>query len=370
MNKFVLSVISSSILFSLSAICLPNQRFLSNRFSLDELRFSFDDSTDCSEKDEIPNLTRSSQNNTFKYYYFNNMIANFGNNDVGSCGYVAMAMLLTYFDTYWDDSIVPTNYEVSASLPSLDASLCASSPGTLREATCPDSYRPFYDSSLDGESGVPNNYSLYKNWLYSNYYNYSLHTKLIIDHLGVNTPYGLGVGPSTFNAVFSEYFSSINYSNYIYIRTPDGATSDQVKSWVIDQIVNFDRPVILGRPGHVTIAYDYDSSTDKVYVHNGWLAHSHDEFNYQFDDAHTLVFNGQHNHSNNYTYQNQSYCQCQLTSHYHRCGYNMESDTQHRWECYCGAYGYESHSFVPVSPFPLIVLECEKCGERKVLGGF
>ncbi|MBO4666941.1 MAG: hypothetical protein J5666_02265 [Bacilli bacterium] len=315
--------------------------------------------------------TRILQSSTFKYRYFINMIDNFGNNDVGSCGYVAMAMLLTYFDTYWDDNIVPSDYEVSGSMSSLDVSYCFSSPGTNREECCPTEYLPFYDSSLGNDYGVPNNYSNYKNWIYTNYYNNSLHTKLIIDYLGVNTPYGPGVGPSTFSSVFSEYFSSINYSDYYYIRSPVGATSAEVKSWVIDQIVNHDRPVILGRAGHVAIAYDYNSAYDIVYVHNGWLNSTHAAFYYDFDDAHTLVFTGNHNHSNNYIYENQSYCHCQLNSHYHKYSYLIESDIQHCWICYCGAYGYENHNFVPVLPLYLMLFECDKCGIRKIIeGGF
>lgn len=43
--------------------------------------------------------------------YFSNLRDNFGYNDSGACGHIAIEMVLTYYDTYWDDGIVPDNFE-------------------------------------------------------------------------------------------------------------------------------------------------------------------------------------------------------------------------------------------------------------------
>lgn len=43
--------------------------------------------------------------------YFSNLRDNFGYNDFGTCGHIAIEMVLTYYDTYWDDGVVPDNFE-------------------------------------------------------------------------------------------------------------------------------------------------------------------------------------------------------------------------------------------------------------------
>ena len=47
------------------------------------------------------------------YSYFYNLVENIGNNDEtrATCGYVALAMLLGYYDCYLSETIVPEKYE-------------------------------------------------------------------------------------------------------------------------------------------------------------------------------------------------------------------------------------------------------------------
>ena len=338
---------------------------VSNSSSSNSLRYD-SLSDDCFVKQYNQQINRSST--SFKYYYFSNLVTNFGNNQIGSCGYVAMAMLLTYFDTAWDDNIVPENYEANSILTCYDVTTCSSSPGTNREANCPSECLPF----IEEVGGIEvTNYSLYKSWLYNNYYNSSLHAKLIIDNTGSSPYSGPGVGPSTFGAAFSAYFNELNFNSYTYIRSPIGATSDQVKQWVIDQIENYDRPVILGRPGHVTVAYDYDIISDKVYVHNGWLGSTHAEFDSQFDDAHTLVFSGNHNHSNNYSYLDYYVCGCGFSFHNHdfTAGYSQYTNELHYKLCSCGYQETEPHDLVVIQLRPRLVVGCQKCGSVIMNGG-
>lgn len=70
-------------------------------------------------------MTDSDYNNLLKtndtpifideYYasqYFKNLNSNFGNNVYGTCTYVAIGMLLSFYDTYWDDNFIDDNYDV------------------------------------------------------------------------------------------------------------------------------------------------------------------------------------------------------------------------------------------------------------------
>ena len=65
-------------------------------------------------------------------YYFQNLKQNFGNNQMGSCGYVSVASMLTYFDTFYNDDIVPENYDVISEANSTDEAL-ENSPGSKFE---------------------------------------------------------------------------------------------------------------------------------------------------------------------------------------------------------------------------------------------
>ena len=54
------------------------------------------------------------QYDSFMESYFDNLTTNHGHNTIGSCGYVAIDMLLCYYDTYLNDNIVPEQYDVMA----------------------------------------------------------------------------------------------------------------------------------------------------------------------------------------------------------------------------------------------------------------
>ncbi len=54
-----------------------------------------------------------SVNDYYEGVYFSNLKENFGNNRYGSCSYVAMGMLLSFYDSYWSDSFVPEAYDVT-----------------------------------------------------------------------------------------------------------------------------------------------------------------------------------------------------------------------------------------------------------------
>ena len=45
--------------------------------------------------------------------YFSNLRENFGNNRYGSCSYVSIGMLLSFYDSYWDDSFIPEAYDAT-----------------------------------------------------------------------------------------------------------------------------------------------------------------------------------------------------------------------------------------------------------------
>ena len=47
---------------------------------------------------------------TFAEAYFKNLKYNYGENVYGTCGYVAVGMLLSYYDTFHDNNIIPGDF--------------------------------------------------------------------------------------------------------------------------------------------------------------------------------------------------------------------------------------------------------------------
>ena len=52
--------------------------------------------------------------NHFSSHYFSKLTSNYGNNIKDSCGYVAIGMLMSFYDTYWDDNIIPEQYDANS----------------------------------------------------------------------------------------------------------------------------------------------------------------------------------------------------------------------------------------------------------------
>lgn len=56
--------------------------------------------------------------NHYSSYYFDNLNSNFGNNSHGTCSYVSMGMLLSFYDSYWDDAFIDNRYDVGSEFQS------------------------------------------------------------------------------------------------------------------------------------------------------------------------------------------------------------------------------------------------------------
>lgn len=67
-----------------------------------------------------PNVVPYYEQPEFVKDYFRNLQTNFPTNNVGNCGYVAAAMLLSYYDTYWNPNFIPDQYN-NSNLTELDS---------------------------------------------------------------------------------------------------------------------------------------------------------------------------------------------------------------------------------------------------------
>ena len=69
----------------------------------------------------------------FLVAYYDNLTYNFGVNYKNSCGYIALGMLLSYYDTYLSDNIIPEQYDISSVGVGTNTIDRRNSPGVLRD---------------------------------------------------------------------------------------------------------------------------------------------------------------------------------------------------------------------------------------------
>lgn len=261
--------------------------------------------------------------------YFSNLRSNFGTNRFGTCAFVAMGMLLSFYDTYWDDSIVPSAYEVVATSAGDPVNGSIDSPGSC------DSLPLIGNSNLGYylNTIVPQNDGVY------------LDMKLM-----TLASYYMGFPGLDGNATGLDYsgmYSLFQYYLYSYMgfstsdigfiaETGTGtgqARSESVRDFAIEKVsegipvllsVGTDYASTTGR--HAVIAYDYDEDNDLLYCHMGWgpkATHvTIESFGYtSYNSAFSLAVRTQHSHTGNYKkvisgYCLSSHCACEFAAPY------------------------------------------------------
>lgn len=225
----------------------------------------------------------NSKKNTYMKTYFMNLHTNFGNNTKGSCGYVAAAMLLSYYDTVLNEKIVPRQFDepsISHNTPDFQ-----NSPGIK-----------FYHPSFN-----PNEVS-YRDYItdinkHKNSYLHECLMALAADKKlneapkdKESTEFDFGSSVKDRKIILDRYFKKIagikkseydvriqdNTEEIASAQTPEEVLeySNDIRQYVIKKIRK-GFPVLLSiysekDGGHAVIAYDYDKKSDKLYCHFGW----------------------------------------------------------------------------------------------------
>ena len=319
-------------------------------------------------------------NNNYATYYFSQLKNNMGENQIGTCSYVAMSMLLSYYDTYWNDNVIPENYEQNQINfnASLDISYNTESPGIKSEKIYVD-YMSYDEYTNFAENETNKN----------NYF----HIKLL--DIGTKTlgkPYG--VGAAGINDILQYYLYTIQgfTSSELEIEYIPTVTFKNKRQYIIDKVKD-GIPIIVcalnldSEPGHTYIIYDYNEEEDELYCHAGW---SHDEYIDQnsnttsiYDYSHipfshmkdtllcgliSIDIKSGHSHSDNYVDSDgNTYCSCYFSCHdEHECiYYNQYNEEYHTYACDCNPIEENlfEHSWVyEDSNFGLHSIYCGDCG--------
>lgn len=310
------------------------KRYLALILSIITILFSFSSFNDF-KKMSVENIKYSSvlDNNTgvqnetelflsdnFSTHYFYNLRENFGINLHGSCGYIALGMLMTYYDTCWNESFVDDSFEQDTMLSVNEFNASVNSPGAKSESQVLEDRLYSYNEYVSEVVNI-------------NKENY-LHLKLI--SLGMS--WGLNKEENSFGISYLDlkqltqnYLATKGLSTaMVEYRSKDDYTNSELHAYVIDKI-KIGIPVMITAYGensqakpHVMIAYDYDINTNNIYVHDGiqtgtnlWTHVPMDDIGYtNITSAITIDPLIIHSHTNDYKYGEDTHCPCTNVNYY------------------------------------------------------
>lgn len=249
------------------------------------------------------------------YFYFQNLNHFHSYNESGTCSVVAAQIILGYYDTFYNDNIVSSQYDLIVSESKKGIASFTQSPGT----------------GLDGNYSI--NYQ--KNQLFHDY----LYQVAI--QAGKNTSY-IGLTSQEQFAMMALYFDLMNI-NCTFNYQHDG--SEYTKQTIMNAI-NQNRPVYCGGSGHTVVAYGYDE--DYVYVHTGWGYVAKTPWSTFDGSVVDMTITSSHVHSNNYysTYYNEYLCGC-THKEIHESG-NITLQNSSYSEYYTIKYTATSHQYFSI----------------------
>lgn len=250
------------------------------------------------------------QNTSFNMKdYFKNLNEYSPINNIGSCGYVSLIQAMSYYDTFYNDSIIPEAFDrnYSSALTENEANL--HSPGTLRLK--------------------------YKNSDYSSYYSFCHNTQsycfqsfLTVEkniNKGTDTEnkFSFSIGAWDYNDLLKEvYQNSATVAVGVYTNKSQDSYINLIKN-IIDSgnpaIVHIKKVNDGVESGHHSVvAYDYDENG--IYANFGWDSNSNHSLLLGGDNKYNAIYcvatlnfkEFGHSHSNNYIINNEYICGCNL----------------------------------------------------------
>ncbi len=288
----------------------------------------------------VNNLNSSSYTNEFM-----SKTKNFSLNSLGSCGYQAINILLNYYDSFWNDSIIPENYEkkgdVNSNLEIIN------SPGSIYN----DIQEQEVSSSHDYYNKLDNN-NIMKTLI-------SIGVEKNYTYLSEETKEDFGLYANQIFDILKTYMNTYVNSNdfYFYENHYSSGLMNSFSKARRTEIIKYVKagiPVLVSaqnnKYGHAFIAYDYDETNDIIYAHYGYKnskTHHNFELDYQTINGICALVpksSSSHNHSDNFIYNQSNFCSCNLKSHNHVLQYTYNFNT-HIASCYCG-YNYEENHIV------------------------
>lgn len=279
------------VLIKLVLFCLPLASVFCFAF-IDSIPMKFNASMTEQNIRAFYNETIDNQEKTFlnnySTVYFSNLTSNFPTNSHGTCSATAISMLLTFYDSYWDDDFVDSSFEQNVDfIPNVENSNTVAVP-SFSETSPGVKSETLY--SVENLSLIQ-----YQDYVvaHQNTYLQSYIIKLAFDLFNnygfenSTNPYGMDYYEQAsllyYYLVFRRGISTNRAIAYSLYSNDNPDMYDSVVNLITDGI-----PVILNIcsssiGNHTVVAYDYDATNDEIYVHSGWKDESY------FDSALTHV---------------------------------------------------------------------------------
>ena len=220
----------------------------------------------------------------FLSVYYSNLRYAFPLNSHGTCAYTSLAMLLSYFDTFWDDRYVEEGHDFRSyfyvdecldqrTIPNFKTD----SPGVRTEWD--QDVRSLSNEHYMGycECEAHNNLQSYLILLARDYFKWPMSGSL-------SNPYALTVTQELILLNLYARYKRTPINGWFTVNVLQSGSSDSKKRDFIMDNISSGLPVLLNlrvHPGksseyhHTVVAYDYsspDGSLENVYVHPGWQA--------------------------------------------------------------------------------------------------
>lgn len=368
MKYLLLSIfIAFDIMFSIPSINVCTEQEVYDVIPFETDSIGFDVSED--KKIEVTavgiQFTPYINKRIYLTHYFKSLTQNFAFNANTTCSFVAVGMLLSYYDSYLCDDIIPEQYDVASIGNEKDMVKRNNSPGILFDTISHSDAQKYYSKETSYELTAKECYNV----LRYKYGNNSFQLKLIdfaIDNNLIelndnSTSISLSADNKIVISFLEKYLESVNFNKVTDFtisecaESTNGISQNDVRQFIIENIDKGNPVYVYGANSsldgaHSFICYDYDD-INNIYAHMGWhynfLSHNNPFIKYpKRIKAVAINFNRAHKHSYNYKVGDTAYCYCDEDISYHNHSYDTIINLNkklHRMYCDCGKYMDSPH---------------------------
>lgn len=253
--------------------------------------------------------------------YFRNLTAFSPQNNIGSCGYVSLIQTMSYYDTFYNDSVIPEQYDYNNRFALTEAEAKEQSPGVLRQ-----SYNFSTNSSYFQYCHETQNNDLQSRLtVIHNEINDTDNDNTYIDDNGNTQSYfEYSIGAWNYQTMLNRFYGN---NSTVKVNTFSNKTQNEYLN-LIKETIDSGNPIIVhiskeGSTGlhseHSVVAYAYDEGG--IYANFGWNKNANESLLLGGDEGYTKIYYAAtlnysslgHSHSNNYVINGKNFCGCNLS---------------------------------------------------------
>lgn len=248
--------------------------------------------------------------------YFSNLNDYSSYNSMGSCGYVSLIQAMSYYDTFYNDNIIPEVFEDKFSGALTEAEAKADSPGVVRQ---------YYNSSI---------FPTYFQFCHATEQT-DLQSRLtviqnVLNNTDNETRFSPSIGGWSYQRLLNNFYDNSNIS--VVVNRYENKTQSEYIN-IIKDVIGSGNPIVVhikkyNSDGvevgyHSVVAFDYDETG--IYANFGWsdyytrvqLLGSPAGYS-KITEAYTLDYSANgHQHSDNYIINGKGYCGCNISDELH-----------------------------------------------------